>query len=73
MDYKTLLLFALCIGKHNTIAAREAEEDSLRRRQEAKERAAVASKYSTNGNIAPTATVTTSELGSILSDNELAG
>ena len=72
MDYKTLLSFTRCIGKHNTITAREAEQDSLRRQQEAKERAAVASKSATNGNIAPTATVTTPELGSTMPDNERA-
>ncbi|KIW93825.1 uncharacterized protein Z519_05140 [Cladophialophora bantiana CBS 173.52] len=36
VDYHTLLTFAARIGKHNTIAAREAEAESLRRKIAAK-------------------------------------
>jgi hypothetical protein len=36
VDYKTLLSFARRIGKHNIRAAREAEEDLTRRRQNEK-------------------------------------
>jgi hypothetical protein len=36
VDYKTLLSFARRISKHNIRAAREAEEDSIRRRQNEK-------------------------------------
>src|SRR5277367_6792122 len=40
VDYKTLLSFARRIGKHNIQAAREAEEESIRRSQKAKVRTA---------------------------------
>ena len=72
VDYKTLVSFALRIGKHNTRAAREAEEDSIKRQQEAKQRAAPPSKPATNGNIVPAATETTSVVGNIIPDNERA-
>jgi len=38
IDYKTLLAFAARIGKHNAVAAREAEQDSIRRKIEAKKK-----------------------------------
>src|SRR5277367_4074956 len=65
VDYKTLLSFARRIGKHNIRAAREAEEDSIRRRQDAEER-------TTNGNLPPVAMEITSEAGNIIPDNERA-
>ena len=70
MDYKTLLSFARRVGKHNPRAAREAEEDSIRRQQEAKQRAATAFSPATNG-VPPAATETTLEVGKI-PDNERA-
>jgi hypothetical protein len=72
VDYKTLLSFARRIGKHNPRAAGEAEQDSIRRRQDAKERAAAASQPAANGNIPPVATETMSEVGNIIPDNEQA-
>ena len=72
VDYNTLLSFARRIGKYNTRAAREAEEDSIRRQQEAKQRTTSPSKPATNGNVAPAATETTSEVGNIIPDNERA-
>ena len=50
VDYKTLLSFARRIGKHNTEAAREAEEDAIRRQQDTKERATGGSQQLMNGN-----------------------
>src|SRR5271154_7626300 len=72
VDYKTLLSFARRRGKHNIRAAREAEEDSIRRRQDAEERAAAASRPTANGNLPPVAMETTSEAGNIIPDNERA-
>src|SRR5271156_3464236 len=72
VDYKTLLSFARRIGKHNIRTAREAEEDSIRRRRDAKKRAAPASRPTTNGNLPPVAIETTSEAGNIIPDNERA-
>lgn len=48
VDYETLLSFAARIGKHNVVAAREAERDAMRRRTEVK-------KTQTNGDTAATA------------------
>jgi hypothetical protein len=70
MDYKTLLSFARRIGKYNIRAARGAEEDSIRRRQDAEERAAAASRPTVNGNLPSVAMETTSEAGNIIPDNE---
>jgi len=39
VDYKTLLTFAARIGRHNAVAAREAEQEHIRRKVEAKRRA----------------------------------
>jgi hypothetical protein len=72
VDYKTLLSFARRIGKYNTRAAREAEEDSIRRRQDARERVTTASRPAANGNVPPVTAETTSEVGNILPDNERA-
>jgi hypothetical protein len=72
VDYRTLLSFARRIGKHNTQAAREAEEESIRRSQKAKERAAAASRPATNGTVMLSATEDPSELGNIIPDNERA-
>jgi hypothetical protein len=72
VDYRTLLSFARRIGKHNTQAAREAEEESIRRSQKAKERAAAASRPATNGAVMLSATENPSELGNIIPDNERA-
>jgi hypothetical protein len=72
VDYKTLLSFARRRGKHNIRATREAEEDSIRRRQDAEERAAAASWPTANGNLPPVAMETTSEAGNIIPDNERA-
>jgi hypothetical protein len=73
VDYRTLLSFARRIGKHNTQAAREAEEESIRRSQKAKERdAAAASRPATNGTVMLSATENPSELGNIIPDNERA-
>lgn len=73
VDYRTLLSFARRIGKHNTQAAREAEEESIRRTQKAKERtAAAASRPATNGTVMLSATENPSELGNIIPDNERA-
>ena len=38
VDYRTLLSFAQKIGRHNAAAAREAEQDSVRRKVEAKKK-----------------------------------
>jgi Vitamin-D-receptor interacting Mediator subunit 4 len=70
VDYKTLLSFARRIGKYNARAAREAEEDSIRRRQDAKERATAPSRPAANGNVPPVTTETTSGMGNIIPDNE---
>jgi hypothetical protein len=72
VDYKTLLSFARRIGKHNIRAAREAEEDSIRRRQDTEKRAAAASRPTANSNLPPVAMETTSEAGNIIPDNERA-
>src|SRR5271155_665610 len=72
VDYRTLLSFARRIGKHNTQAAREAEEESIRRSQKAKERTAAASRPATNGTVMLSATENPSELGNIIPDNERA-
>jgi hypothetical protein len=72
VDYRTLLSFARRIGKHNTQAAREAEEESIRRSQKAKERATTASRPATNGTVMLSATENPSELGNIIPDNERA-
>jgi hypothetical protein len=72
VDYSTLLSFARRIGKHNTQAAREAEEESIRRSQKAKVRAAAASQPATNGTVMLSATENPSELGNIIPDNERA-
>lgn len=73
VDYKTLLSFARRIGKHNIQAAREAEEESIRRSQKAKVRAAAAaSRPATNGTVMLSATEDPSELGNIIPDNERA-
>ena len=72
MDYKTLLTFARRIGKHNIRAAREAEEDSIRRRQDTEKRAAATSRPTVNSNLPPMAMETTSEAGNIIPDNERA-
>jgi Vitamin-D-receptor interacting Mediator subunit 4 len=72
VDYRTLLSFARRIGKHNIQAAREAEEESTRRSQKAKERATAASRPATNGTVMLSATEDPSELGNIIPDNERA-
>ena len=72
VDYRTLLSFARRIGKHNIQAAREAEEESIRRSQKAKERATAASRPATNGTVMLSATENPSELGNIIPDNERA-
>jgi Vitamin-D-receptor interacting Mediator subunit 4 len=74
VDYRTLLSFARRIGKHNIQAAREAEEESTRRSQKAKVRAATAatSRPATNGAVMLSATEDPSELGNIIPDNERA-
>jgi Vitamin-D-receptor interacting Mediator subunit 4 len=72
VDYNTLLSFARRIGKYNTRAAREAEEDSIRRRQDAKERVTAASLPAANGNVPPVSMETTPEVGNIIPDNERA-
>jgi hypothetical protein len=72
VDYATLLSFARRIGKHNIQAAREAEEESTRRSQKAKEGIATASRPATNGTAAISATENPSELGNIIPDNERA-
>lgn len=72
VDYRTLLSFARRIGKHNIQAAREAEEESIRRSQKAKERATAASRPATNGTVMLSATEDPSELGNIIPDNERA-
>jgi hypothetical protein len=61
MDYKTLLSFAQRIGKHNIRATREAEEDSIRRRQDTEKRATATSRPTVNSNLPPMAMETTSE------------
>jgi hypothetical protein len=60
MDYKTLLSFAQRIGKHNIRATREAEEDSIRRRQDTEKRATATSWPTVNSNLPPMAMETTS-------------
>jgi hypothetical protein len=72
VDYQTLLSFARRIGKHNTRAAREAEEDSIRRRQDAEERTAAPLRPAANGNVPPVGMETTSEVGNIIPENERA-
>jgi Vitamin-D-receptor interacting Mediator subunit 4 len=72
VDYKTLLSFARRIGKHNIQAAREAEEESIRRSQKAKVRTATTSRPATNGTVMLSATEDRSELGNIIPDNERA-
>jgi hypothetical protein len=72
VDYRTLLSFARRIGKHNTQAAREAEEESIRRSQKEKERAAAASRPATNGTVMLSSTENSSELSNIVPDNERA-
>ena len=72
VDYRTLLSFARRIGKHNIQAAREAEEESIRRSQKAKGRATAASQLATNGTVMLSATENPSELGNIIPDNERA-
>jgi hypothetical protein len=72
VDYKTLLSFARRIGKYNARAAREAEEDSIRRRQDAKGRASATSRPAANGSLPPVTMDTTSETGNIIPDNERA-
>jgi hypothetical protein len=69
---KTLLSFARRIGKHNIRAARETEEDSIKRRQDIEKRTAVTSRPTVNSNLPPIAIETTSEVGNIISDNERA-
>jgi len=49
IDYKTLLAFAARIGKHNALAVREAEQDSIRRKIEAKKKENI-SRPGTNAN-----------------------
>src|SRR5436190_15632172 len=72
VDYKTLLSFARRIGKYNARAAREAEEDSIRRRQNAKGHASATSRLAANGSLAPVTMEGTSETGTIIPDNERA-
>ena len=72
VDYKTLLSFARRIGKHNIRATREAEEDSIRGRQDIEKHAAAASRPTANSNLPPVAMETTSEAGNIIPDNERA-
>lgn len=69
VDYYTLLSFARRIGKHNTEAAREAEEDAIRRQQEAKERGTATTQILANGNIPAPAAEST---GNIIPENEQA-
>jgi hypothetical protein len=72
MDYKTLLSFARRIGKHNIRAAREAEEDLIRRHQDTEKHAAATSRPTVNSNLPPMAMETTSEAGNIIPNNERA-
>ncbi|OAL36441.1 hypothetical protein AYO20_04337 [Fonsecaea nubica] len=56
VDYHTLLTFAARIGKHNTIAAREAEAESLRRKIAAKNKGQTSPPAVANGLEEPSAT-----------------
>ena len=69
VDYTTLLSFARRIGRHNTRAARQAEEDAVMRQAEDKERLAAAARQLTNGNTPVAATEST---GNVIPENEKA-
>jgi hypothetical protein len=72
VDYNMLLSFARRIGKYNARAAREAEEDSIRRRQDAKGRASATSRLAANGILPLLPMETTPETSNIIPENERA-
>ena len=83
VDYATLMSFARRIGKYNHTAAKEAEEDSLRRQLDAKKQATGAGSMAqptTNGNMAASAagarstttTTISTGAGNIIAENERA-